>query len=224
MEEDQDGVSSDQNDGDGQIDPYLDAADRLEQTVETQVSLINGIDDKAEHVTRLLAILLGLVFTVLSLVVNLEQVEFETATIPVQISFGLGILLLLLAMAAAIVTYLSSRFRVGLHQNVGKYLSQPDTKTDFDEHIRRVLGSYAKIIEENKEVINTNSKRFRISLLLLLVGMLFLSTSGTLFIGGVTGIAGWGGFALAVGLTALAAWYILGGRYLTLDAVESNNE
>lgn len=197
-------------------DPYLDAADRLERAIETQISIINGIDDKAEHVTRLVGILIGLVFSVLSLVANLDAVVIGTTSIPVEVAFVFGILSLLFAMGAAIVTYLSSRFRIGLDYSVGYYLSESD-EADFQTHIQRVLGSYGEIIEENKKVIESNSARFRGTLSFLLIGVLFLSAAGILYLGQLSTREAWAGFTVTVLLAAGGAWYILTGKYLTLS-------
>lgn len=198
-------------------DAYLDAADRLERTMETQISVINGIDNKAEHITRLIGILIGLVFSVLSVVANLDSVEIGTTTVPVEITFILGILSLLTAMGAGIVTYLSSRFRIGLNHNVGYYLSESD-EVEFRTHIQRVLGSYGEIIEENKQVMEMNSRRFRRTLYFLLVGVLFLSASGVFHLGQLTKQEAWTGLITTVLLAIGVAWYILTGKYLTLSS------
>lgn len=198
-------------------DPYLDAADRLERAIETQISIINGIDDKAEHITRLVGILIGLVFSVLSLVANLDSVEIGTTTFPVEIAFTLGILGLLVAMGAAIVTYLSSRFRIGLNHKVGYYLSESD-EADFQTHIQRVLGSYGEIIEENKRVIEMNSARFRRTLYFLLFGVLFLSAAGIFHLGELTAREAWAGFTVTVVLAVGVGRYVLTGKYLTLSS------
>jgi len=71
----------------------------------------------------------------------------------------------------------------------------------------------------NKEVINTNSRRFRYSLLSLLLGILWLSYSGILFIGDSAERGRIFTTVPVVLLTVLLAWYILTGRYLTLDDV-----
>lgn len=206
----------------GESDPYLDAADRLERAIETQISIINGIDDKAEHITRLIGILIGLVFSVLSLVANLDTVEIGTTTLPVEFAFTLGILSLLVAMGAAIVTYLSSNFRIGLDYSVGYYLSESE-EADFRTHIQRVLGSYGEIIEENKRVMEMNSRRFRRTLYFLLVGVLFLSAAGIFHLGELTEQESWEGFAVTVLLAGGAAWYILTGKYLTLSPTINHN-
>ncbi len=196
----------------------------MENQIETQISIINGIDDKSEHVTRLIGVLLGLVFSVLSLVASLESVTFGERTLPAEIAFVSGIVFLLIAMGAAIVTYLSSRFRIGLHYSVGYYLSNMDQSVEYNTHIRRVCGSYAEVIEENKKVIETNSKRFRRTLFLLLIGVLFLSTSAILYLGSISVPEAWIGLVVAVFATVGTGWYILGGEYLTLEPLDANNE
>lgn len=59
-----------------------------------------------------------------------------------------------------------------------------------------------------------NSKRFRRSLYFLLVGVLFLSTAGSLYIGQVPARDAWIGLAIAIVLAIVAGWYILTRKYL----------
>lgn len=206
------------------FDPYLDTVDRLERAVDHQISIINGIDDKAEHVTRLLGILIGLIFSVLSLVMEWEVNSLNSPTEPVEALFTMGVVSLLFAMAAAIVTYLSSKFRIGLHYNVGYYLSNSDVEIEPRKHTRRVLGAYGSMIEQNKRVIETNSRRFRWTLYLLLVGVLFLSTAGFLYLGQVPTADAWLIFWTSVVIAVTVGWYILTGRYLTLPSINSEHE
>jgi hypothetical protein len=199
--------------------PYVDTANRLERQIETQIDTIEGIDNKAEHVTRLVGILIGLVFSVLSLAVNYDGVELARPTPGAEIAFLLGIIALLTAMGAAMVTYLTSRYRAGLHYNVGYYVSNKDESVDFDVHIKRVCGSYGHVIEQNKNVIEANSKRFRRALYLLLVGVLFLATTGLIHLGEFTVQESWYGLLIGVFLTIATGWYLFTGRYLTLDPI-----
>lgn len=205
------------------VAPLVDASDRLERVIERQVMTINGIDDKAAHVTRLIGILIGLVFGVLSLVINGDQGSLPRPDLPVQLALMLGMTGLLAAMGAAIVTYLSSKFRSGLHYDVGYYLSQPDPHLMFDGHLRRVLGSYAEIIEQNTQVIETNSKRFQRTFRLLLLGVLFLSIKGAMSLGGMGRWSSWTLLLITIGLGIVTTWYILTERYLTLDGVTERN-
>lgn len=221
------GISDDDHDAEddprADVAPLIDASDRLERVIERQLSTIDGIDDKAAHVTRLIGILIGLVFGVLSLAINVDPGSLPRADLPVKLAFILGMTGLLAAMGAAIITYLSSKFRSGLHFDVGYFLSEPDAETTFDSHLRRVLGTYAEIIEANELVITANSSRFRLTLLLLLVGVLFLSVTGAMYLSQLNGWISWTMLLVAIGLGIVATWYFLTGRYLTLDGVGGMN-
>ena len=207
-------------DGSNRVDdPYRDTADRLENQIQTQIDTIEGIDTKAEHLTRLIGILIGLVFSVLSLVVNADTIQLTQTTSGTRIAFLLGVVCLLAAMGAAMVTYLNSRYRAGIHHSVGYYVSNKEQSLDFDVHIKRVCGSYASVIEQNRTVIEVNSIRFRRALYLLLVGVLFLATAGSIYLGGVSESQSWYGIIVAGLLALLIAWYFFTGRYLTLEPV-----
>lgn len=163
---------------------YLDAADRLERAMDTQIQIIEGIDTKAEHVTRLIALLLGILFSVISFVTQLRQTPFVPPPSMVLATFGIGVGSLLVSMIAAVVTYLSSQYKIGLRGDIGEFLSDPSVSTNLPEHVRNVLGIYAFVIGQNRQVIETNVFWFRLTLLFLLYGISFVSlsdssTSGT---------------------------------------------
>lgn len=99
---------------------------------------------------RLVGFLLGLVFTVLSLLDRFNGLGSRSVTLPVELTFLFGIVFFLLTMAGVIVTYLSSQFRIGLHQNVGHYLSHPETEIEDETHAKRVVGAYASMLEQNQ--------------------------------------------------------------------------
>lgn len=202
-----------------EVEAYIDAANRLETSMDRQLSIINGIDDKAEHVTRLVAILLGLIFTIVSLAFRTGQITATTYSTPLTLSFMLGIFFLLLTMAFAIITYLSSTYRIGLHPNVGTYLSNSTITISYSQHIQRVLGSYGTMIQQNRAVIETNSNRFRLTLTFLLTGTIYLSTTGTIYVGSFG--FGWQLMSLLIGtlFAMVAGWYILTGQYLILERV-----
>lgn len=127
-------------------------------------------------------------------------------------------------MAAAIVTYLSSKFKIGLNSTAGHLLQNPDYDVEMEQHIRRVIGTYAYNIDRNREVIETNSKRFRCTLVLLLLGIAYLATSGVVFVGSVRDIVAWGILGFTTLASGILAWYILSGRYLTLEGENHGNE
>lgn len=210
---DQDGGTTDHT----PIQVYEDAADRLERVLDIQHNIINDVDTKAAHVTRLLGILIGVAISVLSLTHQVEGIDLADATRPTLVSFSLGFVALLLSMVAASITYLSSRFKMGMSHNVGKWLSNEDTQTTTKTHLRRAVGTYGYNIERNVPVIKANFKRFRTTILLLLVGVTYLATAGVLFAFQIE--AGIGRY-VAIGVTisaGLLAWYVLSGKYLTLD-------
>lgn len=205
------------DDGAEGIDPYVDAADRLERVIDTQIATIEGIDTKAEHVTRLVAILLGAVLSLVSVSVQFDGFEAGALPGPVVLLGATGVVSLVLAMAGAIVTYLSSEFKMGLHPGVGRLLSRPEHRTTPGRHVRRVLGTYGHAIEQNRRVIDTNSARFRWTLVFLLDGVSLLSLGTLIFVSGVRGTDAWVGVGCAGVVLVASARYILTGSYLTLE-------
>lgn len=198
--------------------PYADGANRLERVIDLQIETINDIDTKAEHVNRLLGLLIGVVLSAVSIVAQLEGVQLSEAAPMAQLAFFLGILALLASMGAAVITYLSSRVEAGLSPAAGYHLSNPNTQTTMDEHIRRVLGSYAHIVDANRDVIQTNSRRFRLTLLFLLVGVIYLAASAGIYLSGVRGLSAISALAVVSIAILGLSWYILTGRYLTIES------
>lgn len=212
----------------------IDAANRLERHLDEQLTSIQRIDDKAEHITRLLGVLLGLVFTALSVVSQFAPqpatdgpksvVSFQSVTVPTESAFLLGVVFLLISLFGSVITYLSSVVRRGLHPNVGHLLSRDDYETTTEEHVRRVLGTYGYNIEENHEVLMTNARRLRITLLFLMLGISYLSASGIMFLDILPVGNRWHLLAVTSVLAVLLAWYVLTGKFLTLNPLTSNNE
>jgi len=219
---------------DGDLTARVDAANRLERHLDEQLTSIQRIDDKAEHITRLLGVLLGLVFTALSVLSRFSTSEsagtsnsaplLDTVAVQTEVAFLSGVVLLLASLFTSVITYLSSVVRRGLHPNVGHLLSRTDYETNADEHVRRVLGTYGYNLRENHEVVMTNARRLRLTLLFLLLGVLYLSISGVMFLEilpfGNRTILLTSTTVSAVGLAA----YVLSGRFLTLNPLSSDNE
>lgn len=194
-----------------------DAANRFERTLDYQIQLINDIDNKAEHVTRLIGVLIGALLSVLAVAIRINGGSVPPPRPPIYLSFMTGIGLLLAAMAFSIVTYLSSKFKIGLHYRPAQLLSQHQYHVDELTHIRRVVGTYGYNLEKNKAVIDVNARRFRYSLVTLLGGVVWLSMAGIMFVSAVDERSGWIFVAItAIGVLAVS-WYILAGKYLTLD-------
>lgn len=80
--------------------PTGDAIDRFERVVDMQADLLSDIDNKAEHVTRLVGLLLGVVLTALLVgVTYLALAVFQYVVLPANgwkwASFVVGSILLL---------------------------------------------------------------------------------------------------------------------------------
>lgn len=205
------------------IDAYVDATDRLERAMDTQVQILEGIDNKAEHITRLIALLIGIIFSVISFVTQLSRTPFSPPPSTILIAFGIGVGSLFVSMGTAIITYLSSQYKIGLHGDVGEVLSDESFAIEMPEHIRNVLGTYSFVIGQNRKVIETNVAWFRFTLFFLLIGVLFVSLAGFLYLADF----GWPIPVLAVlgglVLTLAIGWYILTGRFLPLQDIGGNN-
>lgn len=211
----------------GSLEPYVDTADRLERNLDVQSNTLNEIDKKAEHVTRLLGILIGLVLSVVSIGLKIGvggNGDLPSVALQTFVGFTAGITFLVLSMAAAIVTYLSSKFKIGLNSTAGHLLQNPDYDIEMEQHIRRVLGTYAYNIDRNREVIEANSRRFRRTLVLLLLGVAYLAASGVLFVGFEGGLTAWSILVFTTLASGTLSWYILSGRYLTLEGENHGNE
>lgn len=219
---------------DGTGPHYADAADRLERVIDVQTERLHGIDDKAEHVTRLVCVLLGIALSVLSLAVKFGWTGPTTVMPVAALAFGTGVICLLASLGGAIVTYLNSRVRIGLDENVGLLLSTEQYAISTDEYEKRLLGAYGHEIRQNKRVRRTNVLRFRRTLVLLLVGVVYLTLSAVLSIGATASVAARPVAVAPDDARALFLWttllvllvtaYVLSGRYLTLESQNANNE
>lgn len=199
------------------VDTLIDTANRFERSLDHQVQALNDIDNKAEHITRLLGILIGALLSVLAVAVRINNGRIHLPTLPLSIMFVCGLLLLILAMIFSIITYLSSRFKIGLHYRPARLLSQEDYDIEKETHYRRIIGTYGYNLERNKEVIQVNSRRFRRALVSLMGGVVFLSASGISFVVTEDEDVMWLILAVTVIFCAITIEYILAGRYLTLD-------
>lgn len=208
-------------------DPYIDAANRLERTLDTQIQAIRDIDSRAGYITRLIAILLGVVVSAGSIAATLavDNGSVPTFSPVTSLMTVIAAVALLGTMMSAIITYLNSHPVAGLEYRTAELLSNPAYETDMDTHVRRVLGVYAHALRVNAEVIHANSVRFRRVLTLLLVGLIYGTATALLLLLGsgslvLEGLA----FLVVTGLTTVFVWYISTGRYLVHELTLGHNE
>ena len=205
-----------------ELDPETDAIDRFERMVDTQIETLEGIDDKAAHVTRFVVLLLGVVFTGLSLVPLFGGGRAGIDSIVAVVTAAVGVAGLLGSLGFAVVTFLSSAFEYGPDETICDYIAEHRVQTD--EYTSVLLRSYSEAVRRNRTVVRTNARRFRNSLASLLVGSVSFALGGAFLVLDVEPVV-----AVVVLLaTMLAAGrlfvFVIAEEYLTLDYQVNDNE
>lgn len=200
--------------------PEFDAIDRYERMIDVQIDVLDGINDRAKHLARLVGVLLGIVLTALSLLPEFESVGVRGTSTMAALAVAVGGLLSSLVFAA--VTYLGSNFEYGASPVVARYFAATDLSGD--EYASVMLNAYAEVIPRNERVVAANARRFRNGLASLFVGLSALSVAVLLV---VAGPELW--FERAVVLvtvvgTGALLWYVLGEEYLTLQNKRTAND
>lgn len=200
--------------------PKLDALDRYERMINVQIQTIDGIDDKAEYLTRYLAILIALLFTGASFVVDTDFLEGVPVDLPLIISLLIGLIALGTSLVFSILTYLSSVFQYGPKRDFAVDLANNDVENKLYAEI--MLRTYRDAIYENKRVVQQNSGRFKYALTALLNGVVFLAAAAVMIfsplrVSVVILIA-------TILITGFLTWYILTDQYLTLEREELLDE
>lgn len=201
-------------DGSEPTETRFDLIDRFERNVDMQASLLGEIDAKAGRVARLIALVLGVVVSALSIGVQLGTGPPEV-TAPTLVTFGLGIAGLTISMAGAIITYLSSNIGLGVHPASAINLEEPSI--DRTTYSRLVMNSYANTLERNWRVLDANAIRLRVTLASLVVGTSYLALAVLLYVAVETERGQW----ITTGIGSLAilgvVGFVLSGRYLVLE-------
>lgn len=198
-----------------EFDPEQDLLRRYEKMVQTQISTLNGIDDKAAYVARLVGILAGLVLSATSIAVSSQEVTVSIQTSVVFVLLASSVAALFVSLVYAIITYLSSTFEYGPSAEMGEYMS--NYRVDEQQYKDVLLRGYSDAIRQNRQVVVTNARRFERCLAAFLAGLLFLFGAGILFISPASLAAEIGVTLLFAGSAAWLVRYILREDYLTLD-------
>jgi len=173
-------MSSSKSDREPDIDPPVDLLRRYEEMVATQIETINEIDEKAATTMRIVAILLGVILSGFTILVDTGVITDVEST-PVAVGwFVIGLGTLLLSIGLAIFTYLSSRFEYGPGIEWGNVLA--NYRVEPDDYASTLLDGYTQALRQNRTVVRGNSRRFRNSLIALLHGMTATSTAFGLFL------------------------------------------
>jgi hypothetical protein len=156
--------------------------------------------------------------------VQLTGVTFASVSIPTRVAFLLGVGFLLLALAGAIVTLLSSRYKIGLGHGAGILLSRTDYEASTETHLRRVLGTYAQNVKLNYRIIEVNARRLRRTLGSLLLGLLYLTFSAGFVVTNVAEPVEWVLVVLTIPIAIGMGWFVLSDRYLPIEDESLHNE
>lgn len=183
-------------DAPGTDDPVGIARAEAHRTFEYQVQRLREIDGKAIELLKANLLLVGLVVTAGSILVQTD-VDLSPFVNALTVTGGA---LLFLSTALAGVTYTSSNLRGGMDAEAVEAAVAADEPDDYE---RRLLRSYGRWIEYNARVTAVNDVLATVTVLLILVSFVYV-------IAGVAVGALRPGLlaraALFVGLTAVLGW------------------
>lgn len=177
------------------------------------MSFLERIDVKAQRIVRYTALLVGVVLTAVSFVSRTGGVVSTDVSLISKLSFVLGMLLAAIGFAA--YTSLNSVMRYGLGQNFGHCVADGTIRSPDYERI--VVNAYASVVGQNRKVVNMNARRFQRSLIALLVGLVYVSSSGLMV---VLSIGQPSEVALLLVVSVIATWivrHIHEEQYLVLE-------
>ncbi|WP_273837834.1 hypothetical protein [Halococcus sp. PRR34] len=226
---DSENSSSGVQEADPDVQPYVDAADRLERTLDAQLQTIRNIDSRAGFIIRVVGILLGVVVSAASILATVSTnatgggLAFSVVAMAAAIVGTVG---LLGAMVIAIITYLSSNPLAGLEYQTADLLSSANYEPNLKTHLRRTLGVYAYALQVNGRVIQVNAARFRLSLVALVSGVVYGTLAAALVVAQLGSLVLEGGlFGVVTLATGLIVWYVLTERYkVAQPQLEHTNE
>ncbi|KYH24012.1 hypothetical protein HAPAU_40910 [Halalkalicoccus paucihalophilus] len=141
--------------------------------IDVQIQTLNDIDNKAEYLTRYLAILIALLFTGASFVLDVGVADGFVSELSLFTTLVLGLLALTVSVVFSIITYLSSVFQYGPRREFAEDIADHDIGEKLYAEI--MLRTYSDAIYQNKRVVRQNSARFKYALTGLLNGVLFLA-------------------------------------------------
>lgn len=196
-------------------DQLEDAINRFERTIDHQIDLLREIDNKAQRVVQYTAVLIGVIFTALSLILQTDNVALTDAGPNALASFLTGLGGFLFAICAAIITYLSSVQEYGLAREFGYNVA--DSVFDDQTYKEAILNSYADAVADNRRVIAVNAKRFGYSLAALFAGIVFSSLGGFFLLTSFGAVVNFILGALSTILVAAVAYGIFTERFLVLE-------
>lgn len=198
-------------------EPECDLLQRYERMIQTQITTIDGIDEKAAATSRLVGLLVGLLLSAVSIVAGFENVRITFATGALLATVALSVVCFFVSLVYAVVTYLSSEFAYGPTASLGNVLASNDVASN--SYRRLLLTGYSDAIRANRRVVRTNATRFERSLAAFLGGIVFLFAAGILIVLPLTPLMEWGLLVVCCLVVGRLIVFVVGQEYLTLERV-----
>lgn len=223
---DRDETASNSEATEDDLQVYVDGADRLERSLDVQLQRIENLDSRAGFITRLVAVLLGVVVSTTSILVSVST-NVNDAILPLNYVPGIAAILATLglvgSMVMGIIAYLSSNQLPGLGQPTAAVLSHPDYRPEMEAHLKNTIGAYETAMAHNERVLQTNADRLRLTLTLLIVGIVYWTVTAASLVAGPGGTSG----LLLLSSTLFLAGvtlYIMTKTYIVPPPQEEDNE
>lgn len=208
-----DGDSLDAADREVAVDPAVAATAReeLRTTFDYQVERLREIDNKAIEILKANLLLIGIVVTGGSIVVQ-TTVDLAAFLNPFTVVGGL---LLLASTGLAAVTYTASDLRGGLDLKAvdaviaserGEANPQGSVSVSDAEFDERLLRSYAEWIDYNARVTAVNDLLATVTVLLIFVAFVYVTAGVVVGAAGLTPVASWVSFAVLTLFSVAFTW------------------
>ena len=144
--------------------------DEARYTVEQQIETINDIDTKSNQILRINALIIGALLTVFSISARSPQFSADDF---INVYTTAGITSLIVSTGLAGLTYTASDTEPGIQDNEIRNLINSDPSVV--DHYEDLAGGYASWIEFNDETNIRNAPLITGTILLLVVGVTWLS-------------------------------------------------
>jgi hypothetical protein len=207
---------------DDMMNERVDSLNRFERTLDVQIDLINEIDNKASNVVRYTVILIGAIFTGVSVIPRSGVVSLDDIGSLPRFLFFIGVISLIIAVCSSIITYLSNVQYYGPDPAYGQNVADKDISSPEYEEV--LLSGYSDAVEANRQVIDTNARRFRWSLASLFFGIVYSALAGGIV---AVNTVPWGEVVI-VGIVTMIAipslYMIITEEFLVLERKTKNDE
>jgi uncharacterized membrane protein (DUF485 family) len=167
-----------------EFDEAIDSLDRFERIIDVQLSLIDALDETAVNVVWYTMLLVGAVFTALSVVSRSDALALNEVGVVPRVAFFVGVAGLVVAASMAVVTFVvtsvSSRRTYGPHPSWGDAVAEKTVRSP--QYERLLLAGYAFAVRRNRQTVAVYVQQLHWTLGALFVGLIYSSLAGVLLV------------------------------------------